>query len=261
MRQQITILKSKVTSQAEEIEGLQQEADHVKGLEGKINLLKASIVRKDSLLKAMKNQMEAAEKEFVLFKEQSESALRNAEKTTRNLRSKVEVAEKLGGVREDEEKERIAMLEQKKQELASDLGNIKSSMYQIMGDLYTANAKARGSPGIGEKGPGLEEIEKLDEEKMAQISTLLDLSTAEMQEIFETGSNEMSASRSGSPTGRGGAGGEGVGGEPVGDKAKYLSDLEKALDLSGESAVDVEGVMVLGRSLLDSISKAREGLE
>ncbi|GMH82948.1 hypothetical protein TL16_g09433 [Triparma laevis f. inornata] len=254
MRQQITILKNKVTSQAEEIEGLQSDADHVKGLEGKINLLKASIVWKDSLLKAMKSQLEAAEKEFTLFKDQSESALANAQKTSRNLKSKVEVAEKLGGVREDEEKERISKLEQKKEELAHDLGNIKSSMYQIMGDLYTANAKARGSPAAAEKNLGVAEIEKLDDEKMAQISTLLDLSTAEMQEIFETGSNEISASRSSSPTGKGRY-------EEGENRAKYLSDLEKALDLSGESAVDVEGVMVLGRSLLDSISKAREGLE
>lgn len=233
---------------------MQSDADHVKGLEGKINLLKASIVRKDSLLKAMKSQLEAAEKEFTLFKDQSESALANAQKTSRNLKSKVEVAEKLGGVREDEEKERISKLEQKKEELAYDLGNIKSSMYQIMGDLYTANAKARGSPAAAEKNLGVAEIEKLDDEKMAQISTLLDLSTAEMQEIFETGSNEMSASRSSSPTGKGRY-------EEGENRAKYLSDLEKALDLSGESAVDVEGVMVLGRSLLDSISKAREGLE
>ncbi|GMH69280.1 hypothetical protein TrRE_jg8944, partial [Triparma retinervis] len=191
IRQQVSLLRSKVQQQQEEIDRLSKEKGKVQGLEGKINLLKASIVRKDSLLSALKNQIDTTEKEFLLYKKSADASYGALEKKNRVLVHKVKEEGKKEEKEKEEEAERMELLERKKESLASELANIKGNMYQIMGDLYSANAKARGSPAQG-GGGGLKSPEKLDEDKLAAISDLLDLSTTEMQEIFETGRNDRS---------------------------------------------------------------------
>jgi len=245
IRQQVSLLRSKVQVQQEEIDRLSKEKGKVQGLEGKINLLKASIVRKDSLLSALKNQIDATEKEFLLYKKSADASYGALEKKNRALTEKVSQVGKREKEEKEEEAERIALLERKKVNLASELANIKGNMYQIMGDLYSANAKARGSPGVGARGKS---PEKLDEEKLAAISDLLDLSTSEMQEIFETGRNNRSA--------EGGEGGIGDGGDEE-EVVKYMTDLEEALDLSGEKSIDSESLLALGEKLKGEIVKAR----
>jgi chromosome segregation ATPase len=252
-RQQVTILKSKVAAQAEEIELLQSEKDRVKGLESKVVLLKASLGRKDSILSALKSQVTAAEDEFKLYKTSADENAAQAARKIKDLSVRIKEGE---GERREEESMRVQMLEEKKESLASELAGIKGSMYQIMGELYTANQKARGSPAVGSMATpsaptaGSKLMEKLDAGRLEQISSMLDLSANELQDIFDVGTGGA-----GTSVGDAGPGAE------ENERDQFMGTLEDALDLSGErSVVDIQSVMELGKNLVSKITQARDDL-
>ena len=251
-RQQVTILRSKVAAQSEEIELLGAERDRVKGLESKIAALKASIGRKDSILGALKNQVQGAEDEFKLYKKSADESGAGNLRKIRELEVRVREGEGKGATGKEEGEMRIKVLEGKKESLQDELATIKGSMYSIMGDLYSANQKARGSPGMAGEGGVVVGggMGALDAERLSQISSMLDLSSNEMQDIFDVGG--------GGAVGGGGGGGEMEGG---GERERFLGTLEEALDLSGEKqSVDVAAVMSMGKSLVSAIERAREEL-
>ena len=131
-------------------------------------------------------------------------------------------------------------LEAKKFSLANELQALKGSMYDIMGDLYTANKNARGSPAAG-PAAGSKVIESLDPAKMEVLTDLLALSRDEMAEIF---SNEESLERSDA--------------EADEEKDRFQTTLERALDLSGESSVDVASISQLGQELVRRLQSPAE---
>ena len=263
-------MRSKVTAQTEEIELLSADKERVQGLESKVALLKASVARKDSILGALKSQVSAAEEEFKLYKGSADETANQASRKIKELGTRIREGE---GERKEEEDMRVRVLEDKKESLQEELAGIKGSMYEIMGDLYSANQKARGSPSVGGGagasvggeegggggggGGGSSLMEKLDAGRLEQISSMLDLSANEMQDIFEV-------SGAGGAEGGGGRGGgedRSMGGERGGDKQEFMGTLEEALDLSGERSVDVERVMNMGKNLVSSIANARAELE
>ena len=259
MRQQVAVLKSKVDAQYEEITRLQTESEQLKTYESKMNLLKQSIARKDSILKGVKAQLEATAKEFVAFKNSSESALFAAERKLKVVTSKMKEERSANDESDEKESVRVGVLEENKVQLTDELQGIKSSLYNILGDLYDANVKAReninsnmggggsgsgsGSGGGGGDG-GDESVANfslgLDQASVDKIGTMLDLTPTEMNDIFKADNGGGVGVGAGVWVGGGGGGGGGGG---IGEaKAAFLSRVNQALNDKSGSGETVTGL-------------------
>jgi len=253
MRQQVAVLKSKIDAQNEEISRLEAEADKLKSAESKMTLLKQSIARKDSILKGVKAQLEATAKEFVDYKARSEVALKEAERKIRGLAVKVKDEKDERSSGEERELARVAALEESRANLNEELQGIKSSLYNILGDLYDANVKARENIAVANKGGSDNESGDfslgLDQASVDKIGGMLDLTPTEIADIF-------------SADGRGG-GSEGASGvrEGVLEKSAFLNQVNEALGGGGGAVTELAHSMIADNlNIIQSVSPPLSGV-
>ena len=185
--------------------------------------------------------------EFVDYKNSSSLALTTAEKKLKSMSDRVKEGREIMSENEEKEVARVQVLEESKASLNEELQGIKTSLYNILGDLYDANLKARESikgGGVALAGGGSDNTASdfslgLDQASVDKVRGMLDLTPDEVADIF---SAEEQSEIGG---GRGGEWGN------LNDKADFLNRVNQALGGGGGG-----GATGTGTSTVEDIAQS-----